>query len=288
VTQNENIKKDYYERINRVLNFVQQNLDQSFDLKQLAALGNFSSFHFHRIFKAYLGEPIGAYVKRLRLEKSVQFLFFTNDSISKIAFEVGYETSSAFSSAFSQHFGVSPSAFRKTKQPANKKIDMHTPSKNNFDLEPIIKLVPITNVAFIRVFGNYDADKIGPAWDQLFQFASKNDLFNPQMQLFGISYGNPEIAKEETIEYNACISINKKLDSDGEISVKQLSGGKYAVFTYKGSYEKFNTVYDLIFKEWLLKSDYELRDSEIFDKYLNSHKDTPPENLITEIHIPIK
>ena len=174
MTQNENIKKDYYERINRVLNFVQQNLAEPFKLKELATLGNFSSFHFHRIIKAYLGEPIGAYIKHLRLEKSVSLLLFTNESINQIAFEVGYETASAFSSAFNQQFGVSPSIYRKNRLSIKKSFEMKKIAKINFDFEPVIKTIPPAKVAFVRVFGNYDAQKIGEGWNKLFGFAAQN------------------------------------------------------------------------------------------------------------------
>ena len=160
--------------------------------------------------------------------------------------------------------------------------------KINFDFDPVIKTIPPSKVAFVRVFGNYDAQKIGAAWNKLFGFASKNHLLKPDTEMLGISFGDPEIAQEKTIEYNACISVDENVEADGEIGTKDLMGGKYAVFTYKGAYDKFSAVYDLIFKEWLLKSDYEIRDAEIFDRYLNSTEDNAPEDLLTEIHVPIK
>ena len=51
--------KDYHERINQVLLFINNNLEEKLTLETLSSISNFSPFHFHRIMRAHLGESIG-------------------------------------------------------------------------------------------------------------------------------------------------------------------------------------------------------------------------------------
>lgn len=282
------IKNDYVLRINNVLNYIRENLETPFQLKDLSSIGNFSQFHFHRIISAYLNEPLGSYIKRIRLEKGAQLLQFSSDSVTQISINVGYETLSSFSDAFSKQFGVPPVAYRKKHSSLSLSAKKDQPEKINFDFQPIIKWLPVTKVAFIRVMGSYQNESIGNAWSSLFKFAKSNNLIDEKTQLFGISYDNPEISENNKCQYNACISIENGIKPQGEIGIKEIKEGKYAIFTYKGNYERFPLIYDLIFKEWLLKSTYELREVEIFDRYLNTIFDSEPNNLLTQIHIPIK
>jgi DNA gyrase inhibitor GyrI len=64
-------KQIYLRRINRVIDHISNNLSEPLDLETLARLAYFSPFHFHRIFRLLVGEPLHAFVRRLRLEKAV-------------------------------------------------------------------------------------------------------------------------------------------------------------------------------------------------------------------------
>ena len=66
----EETQKGYYERINKVISYINLHIGDEMDMKQLAQIGNYSDFHFQRIMRAYLGEPLGAYIIRIRLESS--------------------------------------------------------------------------------------------------------------------------------------------------------------------------------------------------------------------------
>ncbi|MEO1012919.1 MAG: AraC family transcriptional regulator [Bacteroidota bacterium] len=282
------IRDDYALRINKVLNHIQANLGNPFRLFELSTIGDFSPYHFHRIISAYLGEPLGTYIKRVRIEKAAQLLRFSNTSISEISEMVGYDTLSSLSAAFQKRFGLSPTAYRKKHNPQKSARTVDVPEKVNFDFNPTIKTLPPMKIAFVRIFGKYGSEPIGKAWDKLFRFAAHQNLMDEKTKMLGISYDNPEITENEKYEYNACITIQKEIKPEGEIGIKEMKGGKYAVFTHRGNYENFSLIYSLIFKEWLLKSEHELRDTEIFDRYVNTPFDTEPNELVTEIHLPLK
>ena len=78
----------------------------------MAAVAGFSVPHFHRIFTACVGENIAGYVRRVRMERAGRKLRMGAVDITEVALAAGYDTHAAFSKAFKQQFGLSPSEFR--------------------------------------------------------------------------------------------------------------------------------------------------------------------------------
>ena len=103
--------RDYRERINRVIFHIESHLADPVNLQELARIACFSPYHFHRIFAAFTGEPLASYIRRLRLERSTQQLRYLDVPVTDIALGAGYETPSAYTRAFTAHFGTSPTEF---------------------------------------------------------------------------------------------------------------------------------------------------------------------------------
>ena len=102
----------YNERINEVTQYIREHIDEPLNREVLAAVAGFSVPHFHRIFTAQIGENIASYVRRVRLERAGRKLRMGAVDITEVALAAGYDTHAAFSKAFKQHFGLSPSEFR--------------------------------------------------------------------------------------------------------------------------------------------------------------------------------
>ena len=134
--------KDYHQRINKVILYINNHLSEDLNLNQLASYSNFSVYHFHRIMRAYLGEPIGNYILRLRLETAARLLMFTQEQIADIAWKTGYETPSAFTNAFKNRFGLSPVEFRNSAV-NNHNFNLISKMQNNMQMEikPLIKKI---------------------------------------------------------------------------------------------------------------------------------------------------
>src|SRR6187399_1875835 len=108
-------QSEYTRRIERVIAAVTQSLEQEQELPStatLAAVANFSPFHFMRVYRALAGESLGATVQRLRLARAAHLLAESAAPVSEIAGRAGFETPQAFARAFRQHFGVAPSEAR--------------------------------------------------------------------------------------------------------------------------------------------------------------------------------
>lgn len=99
--------------IDGVKKHIHQNTDQLLDRQQLANLAGYSLPHFHRIFSAETGENIAAYIRRVRLERAAHKLMQGAVDLTEVAIAAGYQTHAAFSKAFKQRYGYTPSAFRR-------------------------------------------------------------------------------------------------------------------------------------------------------------------------------
>ena len=87
------IRAEYARRINRVLNYIDAHLDQPLDGAHLADIANFSRFHFHRIFAAWMGETLGSYAQRRRLEKAAFRLSCgSKETVLETALATGFQS----------------------------------------------------------------------------------------------------------------------------------------------------------------------------------------------------
>ena len=106
------ILEDHAVCIEDVMRFIREHISEPLDRETLAAVAGFSIPHFHRVFTAHVGESAISYVRRLRLERAARKLRMGAVDITEVALAAGYDTHAAFSKAFKQQFGLSPSEFR--------------------------------------------------------------------------------------------------------------------------------------------------------------------------------
>jgi len=275
----------YQRSFDKVLTFIDTNLDEKQDLETLAEIANLSKFHFHKIMKAHLGETLGSYINRLRLETAVKLLRYSSQAIFDIAYQVGYDTVSAFSKAIKKRYGVSPSSMRKNKNQIN--MQNKNSQINDFQLVKTIKNIKEIPVIFQQSKGAIGNESTKENWKTLFAHAQLHQVLTLESKFYGINWDDPEITLVEKIRYDACISIFTDKTLNEEFSNKTIAGGKYLCFLYKGDYQNLALVYDQIFRDWVIKMDYSLRDEPIFEQYINNKEVTPTEDLLTEIFIPI-
>src|SRR5580698_705178 len=100
---------EYSRRIDRVIDYLRENLHRPVKLAELAHVACFSEFHFHRIFGAISGETLNNFTNRLRLEKAARLLRYSDQSLTDIALDCGFSSSAAFSRAFRSGYDTSPS-----------------------------------------------------------------------------------------------------------------------------------------------------------------------------------
>lgn len=121
------------DRLRKILDLVEDSLDEPDTTgDDLAARAYLSRFHFDRLVSAALGEPPGAFRRRLLLERAAHRLTSTTDAVIEVALDAGYGAPEAFARAFARAFGGSPSDFRRARDrgyelPASSGIHFHPP-----------------------------------------------------------------------------------------------------------------------------------------------------------------
>lgn len=275
--------QDHAAIVQRVLLRIEERLDDV-QITDLIQYSGYSPYHFHRLFVAYAGESLKQYVKRLRLQKAAHRLNHSSDPVTGIALDAGYQTPSAFNKAFKAFFGTSPSGFK--EQPPLRKAAMKTEPLRIEELAPL-------RVYCARHTGPYHES--GKAWEQLMGFIyplkirEKKNLLGKDAKMLGISYDDPDVVEAAHLRYDACITADDHVRLVPGIEEKTIAGGLCAVFLHKGSYNNLNETYAAIFAGWVKEHNVSLREVPIVARYLNRDpRRTRPENLRTEIYIPIQ
>ncbi len=140
-------------------------------------------------------------------------------------------------------------------------------------------------VAFLRHVGPYD--EVGKTWEGLCDWAGEHCLFGPDVQLFGASYDDPEITPADKLRYDACLTVSDSVTGEGEIGVQTIGGGEYAVALHEGPYSSLTETYAEIFGRWLPGTGREPGPAPCLEFYLNDPDSTVPEDLFTEVWVPI-
>ena len=72
--QKKTTQEEYQKCVNAVVDYINLHLGEEIDLKSLARISISLPFYFHRIMKAFLGEPVGTFIVRTRTEAAARLL----------------------------------------------------------------------------------------------------------------------------------------------------------------------------------------------------------------------
>ena len=99
----------------KVLRFIQKNLDQETSVSQLAEMSFISKDHFSRVFRSISGMPPSEYIIRKRLEKAKLLLLTTNCPLTEIIQYTGFKSTPNFCRMFKKYTSFTPEEFRKSR-----------------------------------------------------------------------------------------------------------------------------------------------------------------------------
>lgn len=156
------------------------------------------------------------------------------------------------------------------------------------ELKHEIKEVPARNVIYLRLFSDYKLNDYCSAWMRLCQFIQEEKLPMGEVMPYCIYHDDPKVTPAEKLRTDVCMVLPSFATAKGDIGFKQLAAGRYAIFLYKGPYEHLQAVYDTIYGKYIPEMECSLRDESSAERYLNNPADTAPEELLTEIYIPVE
>ena len=320
------LREEYVSRINRVIDYIEANIDTNLSLENLAAVAGFSPFHCHRIFRAMVGETLSQFIQRIRIEKAAAKLIGNpKKSITQIALECGFSSSAAFARAFREFFHMSASEWRSGGYMEDRKIrktdsnESETPSKTGKDFDVSssytqditikqvwrvimndkpqiqanveVKDMPELHVAYVRHIDRYqgDTELFGQLFERLMKWAGPRGLLNfPETQILAVYYDEPEITDDDKLRVDACITVPQDTPAEGEIGRMTIAGGKYAVAQSELQPDEYEDAWNAVFGGWLPESGYQPGDGPCYELYLNDPNEHPEGKHIVDICVPVK
>jgi AraC family transcriptional regulator len=221
-------KNHYEERVNRVLDYVTQNLDGDLSLKKLAQVSHFSPYHFHRIFQGVTGETVNSFVRRVRLERAAQLMKAAPARrLTDIALEVGFAGLAEFSRAFKARFGINASAWDRRGALEISKICKAPDELVFYPLEELERRAQAAGLrvrvgrldrcryVYFRVFDSYGNERLLDAYHALVNWLGQRQTDLNDVVLVGMSQDDPSITPPEKCSYDMGVVFPKNAEDQG-------------------------------------------------------------------------
>lgn len=324
MNSNSHQKNDYVSRINKVIDYIENNICSELSLKTLSEIANFSPYHFHRIFSAIVGESLNAFIQRLRIERAASHIIsYDQKSITEIALSCGFSSSSSFARLFKEVYGINASELRKSKTSSelsiskinsknrkliskNRKEWIVSASyfggafqnkiwsitmKDSIKANVEVKDLPEMNVVYVRHIGPYKGNPklFESLINKLLTWAGPRGLIKfPETKLLAVYHDDPNVTDESKLRLSICITAPKEIEAGSEFGKMTMIGGKYAIARFELSENEYPDAWDAVYGGWLPQSGYQCLDAPCFENYLNDPKTHPQGKCIVEICIPVK
>lgn len=272
-------------RLLRVIEHIHTAAPDDLSLDRLAEVAAMSRFHFHRVFHAMTGETAAQATRRICLYRAAMQLVGTNMEMEAIATGAGYATVPAFSRAFRARFCQAPGQFRQQGQlgPEPRLCTRTQGVSKMYDVS--IETLPDRRIASLPHTGDYM--EIGKVFEQLSVLASNRGFWPDVQAMIGIYYDDPEATPQEALRSSAALALKADTKVAEPLEEGEILGGHTAMLVYKGPYAGLHEAYKYLYGVWLPQSGEEARDAPVYEVYLNSPADTAPDDLLTQICLPL-
>ena len=274
---------DYETRLRRVLDHIHDHPAGDLSLDALADVAALSRFHFHRVYNAVVGETAANTVRRMRLHRAAVALAQGTDPVPAIARAVGYPQIASFARAFAGHYGLTPAAFRKRGE--LRPFPLLLAKKGPLMFPVITRTDPARRLAAVPHKGAYH--EIARAFEKLGSTVAARGFYGRFGHMVGVYYDSPADVKPADLRSHAGLEAPADLPIEAPLEEVTLPAGRHAVLTFTGPYAGLPAAYDQLFGVWLPQSGETPTDSPVFEVYLNSPMDTAPDDLVTEICLPL-
>ncbi|WDV45166.1 GyrI-like domain-containing protein [Clostridiaceae bacterium M8S5] len=108
------INVDWLDRMNKVINYIEDNIVGNIDYNEIAKIACCPNYHFRRMFSFITEISLSEYIRHRRLTLAAFDLQHSNSSVIQIAYKYGYTSHSAFTRAFNELHGIAPTLARKS------------------------------------------------------------------------------------------------------------------------------------------------------------------------------
>ncbi|VFQ47051.1 AraC family transcriptional regulator [Desulfoluna butyratoxydans] len=305
---------DHALRLNRALDHIDAHLSENLTLDDVARVACYSPFHFHRIFKATVGETLNRYIQRLRVEKAAAMLLLSAETITEIALACGFSSSATFARAFRDFYGMNAGEWRKSgdlrnskKCKTDHKIRKAAVVKAVYDastlhqwrlymdetLNTTIRVEPLEEmeVAYVRHIGPYqgNGELFDRLFNRLFTWAGPRQLLNfPETLTLSVYHDNEPLTEDDKLRLSVCITVPDGTPAEGDIGRMTLTGGTYAVARFHLLPSEYAAAWDAVMADWLPQSGYRSDDRPCLEIYRSAPGEHPDGRHTVDICVPVK
>ncbi len=142
-------------------------------------------------------------------------------------------------------------------------------------------------IVMLRHTGSYDG--LGPVFEKLWGWVESHNI--PAERWIGIYWDNPDEVPTEKLRSAACVEIPadyQVTDSGGlSLILDEIKGGEYAITSFTGPYDKLEQIWSDLTSYCENTVRREISQNPAFEVYVNDPSDTPPNQLITELYMPL-
>ena len=280
----------------KAMDYISQNLCLNPTLEDIARSVALSSFHFHRLFRAQVGETVAEFTRRLRMERAANWLLaYPQADITGLALRVGFSSSQNFAKAFRLHFSVSPGEFRRrhiqatNSKPGNvtalKSAYSHsTPSANGL-LSARLAELPARRVVYMRRFGPYGKETCEQTHQDLLASLPERTPSDPAGTLC-VYWDSPEITTQSRCRTDVAVEIGATEKTGRGVAVQTLAAGFYGLFRCAASAEQIDAVWESAFA-WITSRGLNKSDRPCYEYYY-AETDVARNYYVFDICIPLQ
>ncbi|TXR68530.1 AraC family transcriptional regulator [Bacillus sp. AY18-3] len=286
---------DSLKNMNAAMQYIENNLTNEIDFKEVAKIAFCSEYHFKRMFSFLAGIPLSEYIRCRRLTLAAFELKDSNAKVIDVAIKYGYNSPDSFTRAFQNLHGITPSEARSTIRSlkayspmtfqlsiqGGNEMNYRIKEKEPFRIIGIQKRVPI-------VFNGVN-EEIASMWKSLnpesIQMLKSLSNMKPN-GIISASTNFSEGRMEEKGELDHYIGVASTKDCPEQFAQLEVTASTWAVFEAVGPFpETLQNVWGRIYSEWFPSSNYELAEGP--EILWNEQKDTSSPNFKSEIWIPV-
>lgn len=151
-----------------------------------------------------------------------------------------------------------------------------------------VDFLPSVPVLMLRHRGSYE--EMGPVFDKLWEWATSTGV--PIKRAIGIYYDNPDHVPVNHLRSAACIEVpaGYQLGDTGGLPIEMgsIASGEYATTRFTGPYEKLEPVWTEFTNHVEIKLNRTISKNPAFEVYVNDPSDTPADQLITDLYMPVE
>lgn len=285
------------EQLNKAMAYVELHLFDEINIATVAQFSGCSVYHFKRVFSFLAGMPFSEYVRLRKLSVAAERLQTEDVKIIDLALWLGYESSDAFSSAFKQFHGATPSLIKKRQATCKtfSPLTFHLTVKGGTQMDYKIVEKPVFHIVGFKKRITLVFYGINPQINSLYEqltpetIAVLKGLSNtaPQGMLsVSANFSDRTVEGSELDQYIGVATTNGIGNLPVSFDVLAIPAYTWAVFTSVGAFPAaLQNTWANIFSEWLPTSGYELCDGP--ELLWHEHPDTTAPNYKSEIWIPV-